>query len=293
MKWLLIEVNEYTRRNKITEVKRTKLAPTHTLKDLRETIRERDREKTAVIMAEISDQRGHAELGRMLLRLGSGYLDVSLSHSVSCTAFIFLEIEDRGKFNSWPSFSVLVDYFCKGGYSEEPETNRVANADEIIDENMLRAVSGRGIGNLHDTITIYAISMSRPHLGDPDYSHLVESWLRYIGDKTAEPFTGFTGAATGGEKLEFSGFEELFRGRKVDELVNRAWVMLADPVDRTMFGKYLLRCCIGSIGSSVDPHVFTGLGSVLWVIDRFWKTPPIPLTALYQYLDYVSRAILR
>lgn len=288
---LRVEVNEYSRRDKIGEARRFGGAPSHNFEDLVEAIRGGDRDQAANVMATISHARGKTEFSRMLLRLGSAYLDDSLGHSVSCTAFILLELIERGEADSWPSFSVLADYFCKGGYSEEPETGSLGDAARVVDGNILRAVSGRGIRALHDTITIYAIEASRPHLEDADYGRLVASWLSYIGDKPAEPFE-LGGAAADEGELSFDVFEELFRGREVDELVARASRMLADPVGRAMLGDYLLRCSVGAYRGRVDPHVFTGLGSVLWVVDRFWATPSIPLTALYQYVDYASGALL-
>jgi len=46
-------------------------------------------------MSAFCDQKGRTEFARRLLLLGSGYLKVSLGHSLSCTAFILLEMLQR------------------------------------------------------------------------------------------------------------------------------------------------------------------------------------------------------
>ena len=64
------------------------------------------------------DHRGKAALARQLLLLGSGYLDESLGHSISCTAFILLEMLKRPKDDPWPVPGILSDYFCKGDFQD-------------------------------------------------------------------------------------------------------------------------------------------------------------------------------
>ena len=49
----------------------------------------------AALMLAFLEQLGNVELARRLLLLGSGYLNRSLGHSISCTAFILLEMIER------------------------------------------------------------------------------------------------------------------------------------------------------------------------------------------------------
>jgi hypothetical protein len=88
-----LELMEYARRPKLQKLPKGKpLTTPVSFKDVESAIREQDRGKTAVLMATFYAQAGGAELARRLLLLGSGYLQDSLGHSVSCTAFILLEM---------------------------------------------------------------------------------------------------------------------------------------------------------------------------------------------------------
>ena len=91
-----LEVNEYARRPKLEKLPKPKLlTSTVSFSDVESAIRERDWEKAAVSMATFHARAGGTELARRLLLLGSGYLSQSLGHSVSCTAFILLEMLER------------------------------------------------------------------------------------------------------------------------------------------------------------------------------------------------------
>ncbi len=286
---LRVEVNEYSRREKMKEVRRPE-GPREA-GSLKEAIRGGDVEETAAAMDTINRKNGSGALGAQLLRLGSGYLDGSLGHAVSCTSFILQELGDRGPSSCWPSISVLADYFCKGGYAEEDETGTVTEREETIGENILRAVSDTGIASLHDTLTIFAIAKSRPNLDDSTYFRLVGSWIRYLGDKRAEPFR--VKRSSGEGRLEFGEFEDLFLAGDVEKLVTRASAMLTGEEGVALLSDYLLRGVIRNQGNRADPHVFTGLGSIRWVIGTHWDSPDVKPTALYQYLDYASRAMKR
>ena len=283
---LRVEVSEYARREKFKAPIKYGEFPPHTQGDLREAIMKRDRDEVANILAATGSCEGKVELSHRLLRLGSGYLDSSLGHSVSCTAFILLEYSERKREDEWPTYSVIADYFCKGEYSEEPVDMSVPDPNRIVEDNMLRAVSGTGIGALHDAITIYAIEMAKPITGDSIHSHLVGSWFNFLGDKKAEPFIGDS-KPSGGETLDYSKFYELYSGREAEKLVSYASKMIVDLDDRRKLCHFLVKGLCDSYRGSYNPHFLTGLGMVLWVINRHWETPRIPETALYQYLDYL------
>ena len=285
-----VEVNEYARRPKMAVVRR----PRRSLRKaggLTEAIRGGDVEGTAAAMDAINRLEGSDALAAMLLRLGGGYLGKSLGHSVSCTSFILQELRDRGPDGCWPSLSVLAKYFCEGGYAEEDETSPVSNRGKAVEGNILRAVSGTGIASLHDNLTIYAVEKIRPHIDDATYSRVVSSWIGYLGDKGDEPFRLTQGV--GGSMLGFEEFERLLQAGEVEKLVQRASPMLASEDGPDIIGVYTLRVVVRNMGGRVDPHVLTGLGSLLWVIGRGWDSPEVKPTALYQYLNYSFGSIKR
>jgi hypothetical protein len=103
-----LELTEYTRRPKLEKLPKGKPLTTPVFfKDVESAIREQDREKTAVLMATFFAQAGGADLARRLLLLGSGYLRDSLGHSVSCTAFILLEMLERADQDPWPVLATM------------------------------------------------------------------------------------------------------------------------------------------------------------------------------------------
>ena len=88
-----IEISECTRRPKLEELPQIKrVSSAVSFKDCEAAIGDQDWEKTAVLMAAFHARYGGEQLARRLLLLGSGYLDRTLGHSISCTAFILLEM---------------------------------------------------------------------------------------------------------------------------------------------------------------------------------------------------------
>ena len=184
-----LEVNEYTRRPKLEKLPKANLLPsTVSFSDVESAIREQDWEKTTVVMATFHAQAGGTDLARRLLLLGSAYLNPSLGHSVSCTAFILLEMLERTDQDPWPALATLADYFCKGGFYVTPALRKTPAfpSNEIFDQHLLRATSGRGIVNLHHTITIYAMERVRHFFTKEEYNHMIGAWIGFMGDKKLE-----------------------------------------------------------------------------------------------------------
>src|SRR4030067_2101275 len=123
-----LEVTEYARRTKMKKIRRASL-PTHLIsfKEIEVAIGENNPEKAATLMAAFLAQKGGPEFARRVLLLGSGYLNDSLGHSVSCTAFILLEMLERGAEDCWPALSALADYFCKGRFHITPTLKKTAS----------------------------------------------------------------------------------------------------------------------------------------------------------------------
>ena len=164
---LRLEVSEYARQPKLDLIPRTQTGLT-SLEAFQEAIRAKDVAAAAAHMGAFHRAFGAVELARRLLLLGSGYLEGSLGHSVSCTGFIVQEMIHQESQDPWPTLAFLADYFCKGGFSEmvELRPDGAPPDEETLAAQMVRAVSGRGIVNLHHTITLYGIERVRHLVND-------------------------------------------------------------------------------------------------------------------------------
>jgi hypothetical protein len=283
-----LELTEYTRRPKLEKLPKGKpLATPVIFKDVESAIREQDREKTAVLMATFFAQAGGADLARRLLLLGSGYLRDSLGHSVSCTAFILLEMLERTDQDPWPALVTLADYFCKGKFHTTPVLRKTlaSPSEEVFDHHLSRATSGRGIVDLHHTITIYAIEHVRHFFTEEEYNHMIGAWITFMEDKKLRlvmldsPRTEFQG--------DYNRFYETFGTLEARSVVASIQEMIASEQGRWELGRFLIKGLCDLYQGDYNPHYLTGLGSALWVADRCWKQAPVVANAFYQYLDFL------
>jgi hypothetical protein len=279
-----LEIFEYTRRPKLEKVFPPAQIPSSgPFEELEAAILDGKREKTAALMAAFQQRWGKAQLARRLLLLGSGYLDRSLGHSLSCTAFILLEMMERPEQDSWPALVTLADYFCKGGFSSTPRLRNAApQSEQALDHHLLRATSGQGIVNLHHTITRYAAERIRHLLSDAEYSHLIACWIDFLGGKEeASPAIE--------PPIEINDYPEFYRyfSKREEVPVLASFAGLAPTEEgRKRLGRYLIRGVCDLYQGNYDPHYLTGLGSALWVVNRHWNQPSLALNALRQYLNY-------
>ena len=286
--FLRLEVAEYARRPKLEEFPRQEvLTITVSFSDIESAIRERDREKTAVLMAAFYAQAGGAEFARRLLILGSGYLQESLGHSVSCTAFILLEMLERKDQDPWPALATLADYFCKGHFHTTPVLLKTPTSysQDALEHHLLRATSGRGIVNLHHTITIYAIEHVRQFFTVEEYHHMIAAWIAFMGEKESQPVKLDQSKAN--LQNDYSRFYEMFSALEAKPVVASLQGMTASDQGRLQLGRFILKGLCDRYQGDYNPHYLTGLGSTLWVTDRFWKQSAIVVNALYQYLDFL------
>ena len=286
-----LEVREYARRPKAEKIRRGKaLTSPVPFKDIETAIKENDPEKASVLMATFLEQKGGVEFSRRLLLLGSGYLSNSLGHSVSCTAFILLEMLERTDQDSWPALSALAIYFCKGRFHTTPMPMPQSSppVKEILDLNLFRATSGRGIVNLHHTITRYAIERSRTFLTPEDYSHMINVWIQFLGDKKEE--RAALKGSTAGNVEDYDRFYGNFSERKAGPMVESLQRMMPSGEGRRKMGRFLIQGLCDKYQGNYDPHYVTGLGSTLWLLDHYWKDTPVATNALYQYLTFCSTA---
>jgi hypothetical protein len=224
-------------------------------------IKENDPGKACVLMAAFLEQKGGTEFARCLLLLGSGYLNNSLGHSVSCTAFILLEMLERTDQASWPALSALASYFCKGRFHTTPVPKLPAPppTKEMLDLNLLRATSGGGIVNLHHTITRYAIERSRKLLTPEDYSHMANAWIQFLGDKKEEEVTLKGSVAGVGE--DYDRFYEMFLELKAGPVAASLQGMINSGEGRRKLGRFVIQSLCDKYQGNYDPHYVTGLVS--------------------------------
>lgn len=282
-----LEVREYARRPKVEKIpRRNPLTSSVNFTDIEAAIKENDPEKVSVLMATFLEQKGGKEFARRLLLLGSGYLNNSLGHSVSCTAFILLEMIEQTDQDAWPALSALASYFCKGRFdvTPVPKASGPPPSRELFDLNLLRATSGRGIVNLHHTITRYCIERVRHFLSQEDYSHMVYAWIQFLGDKKEESVTLKGDEAVPVE--DYDRFYETFSKLKAGPVAASLQRMTASGEGRHKLARFLIQGLCDQYQGSYDPHFVTGLGSALWLLDHYWKDTAIASNGLYQYVDY-------
>jgi len=279
-----LEISEYTQRPKAAASARPcRQYPAVSFSRIEIAIREGETEKVAAFMQAFLEQEGEAELARRLLLLGSGYLDRSLGHSVSCTAFILLEMLERPGQDLWPALCTMADYFCRGHFQSTPELHGTdLLSDEEHEQQLLRATSGFGIVNLHHTITRYAIERVRHLLSEAEYAHMIDCWVEFLGDKRLEE-----PPATAGAKA--TDYDSLYRSIVQSEELSALSCLtglIATPEERQQLGRYMLKGVCDQYQGNYNPHILTGLGSALWVVNRFHNRPLIAANALRQYLNY-------
>jgi len=283
---VMLEINEYARRPKLEKIPRSRLNSPVSFTDLESAIRQGNREKAAAQVYAFQEQKGKKELARRLLLLGSGYLDQSLGHSVSCTAFILLEMMERTDQDPWPTLATLADYFCKGQFHTTPDLPKATAVppEEVQYQQLLRAASGPGIVNLHHTITRYAVERVRHLLSDSEYSHMIARWIDFMGAKSAKTIS--LDHPEEREVKDYAHFYRYFSKREEKTILASLAKMVPSEEGRQQIGSYLIKGICDLYQGNYDPHYLTGLASALWVVNHHWNQPAIAINALAQYANY-------
>lgn len=259
-----LELLEYARRAKLEEGSPKLPLRSHvSFADIEKSIAEKDRESTTLLLCAFLEQQGQKELLRRLLLLGSGYLNQSLGHSISCTAFILLEVVERSGIDAAPALFLLADYFCKGGFHTTPPL-KAAPATASITDHLSRAVTGTGFAGLHHTITLYAIERTKSFFTLEKHGHMVAAWLEFVGDKQAEPDI----FPLGGKITECGQFYASFSQLDVDTVLDLSRGMINTP-QQSKLCSFLVSGVCDLYQGNYNPHYLTGLGSLLWIINNF------------------------
>ncbi|MEJ2056819.1 MAG: hypothetical protein P8X39_03140 [Desulfofustis sp.] len=155
---------------------------------------------------------------------------------------------------------------------------------EVYLLDLKRAVSGTGIVALHHTITLYAIERGKHFWDHAEYDHGLTMWSRMLGDKEEDLYPIEEIAA---EPLaDFTTFLKIFRQADPMLLLGYAKKALGFEKDRQRLAGFLIKAVLRCYNGHYNPHYLTGLGSSLWLMDRFHDHADIVLSGLYQYLDY-------
>ncbi len=297
---LYVETLEYARRKKLERPRQgleqagetTSRSASALFHDVEQAIESQDPDRAASAFAVFLRQQGAKELARRILLLGSGYLDRSLGHSVSCTAFILREMLARHDQDPWPALVILADYFVKGRFMTTPPLRKRAQVQgRGLSDSLLRSTTGASFVDIHHTITFYAIERSRRLLSDPEYGHLVASWLDWMAEKeahvvTVEPSKRDTVPAYG-------SFYEAFSALDTAAVFKMAVSLVASVEGRKLLGRFLIKGLCDLYQGDYDPHYVTGLGATLWMVEQHADHPSVASNVLYQYLDFLRNSIQR
>lgn len=280
-----LEISEYTRRPKSKVLPKT--AHIHLsvrFPDIEAAIRKEEKERAAVLLYTFLEQKGVAELASKLLLLGSGYLGQSLGHSLSCTAFILLEMMERTDYDPWPVLASLADYFCQGWFHTTPPLREATlpSKDTLI-QHLLKATSGSSIVDLHHTITFYSIQRVRHLLSEEEYAHMMASWLDFMGTKSVKLPSLVSSVET---ITDYTNFYPFLLKREIKPALSSLETMISSPEGRQQLGRYLIKGVSDLYEGDYDPHFLTGLGSALWLVNTYWNQPHLAMNALRQYLIY-------
>jgi len=282
-----LEINEYARRPLMEKLPRANpLTSPVSFSDVESAIREQDWEKTAILMATFYEQKGREELSRRFLLLGSGYLNDSLGHSVSCATFILLEMMEHTDHDPWPALATLSNFFCKAQFHTTPSLRKLKDFrnDESLYHHMLEATSGLGIIKMHHTITRYAIERTRHFFSEAEYNHLIGAWIAFMENRREERVD--LNSHEMEPATDYTRFYQIFSRQEAKPVVAALSGMISSKEGRQQLGRFLIKGLCDQYPGHYDPHCLTGLGSALWVMEQYWNQPPLPLHALFQYLDF-------
>jgi hypothetical protein len=284
---VFLEILEYTRRTKLEKVApppspRSQVA----FEDIEKAIALRDRDGTAFLLSSFLAREGWTRLLRRLLLLGSGYLADSLGHSVSCTAFILLELIERPHIDAWPALFLLADYFCKGGFHTTPPLRELPAAPSLADY-LRRSVGGTGFIDLHHTITLYAIERTASFFTREEHGHLIAAWAAFMGDKGPSPLP----SASAGRVDEYDRFYGSFSKLDAGGVLDLVGGMIGSPEDRSRLCTLLITGVCDLYRGEYDPHYLTGLGALLRLINRYHEDIGLVQNGLSQYLGFYFRGM--
>jgi hypothetical protein len=281
-----LEVIEYTRRAKLGRASGGRPVKRNVpFDEIEAAIRREDREKTVTLLSAFHERQGPEELARRLLLLGSGYLNQSIGHSISCTTFILLEMLKRPDQDPLPSLFALAHYFCKGHFFHTLPVTAAGPpfSEDALALEVLRASSGTGFVNIHHTITLYAVEQGSHLLADDEHQKLLAACTAFMDGKEIRKADPGPEDAPAADYAQFYG--EL-SSREATSAVKSLIGLTGSETGRRLFGRFLIKGVCALYDGAYDPHYLTGLGATLWAINRFPGNREIAANVLHQYLDF-------
>jgi len=81
-------------------------------------------------------------------------------------------------------------------------------------------------------------------------------------------------------------FWDIFSKMDAKSVITYSKDLMSSPKGRKKLGSFLIKGLCDKYNGDYNPHYLTGLGSSLFMVERYWNKPPIVENALYQYLDF-------
>jgi hypothetical protein len=281
-----LEVTEYTRRSKLGRPSVGKSVKQNvTFNEIEVAIGAEDQEKTVALLSALRERQGAKELARRLLLLGSGYIEQSIGHSISCTAFILLEMLKRTDQDPLPSLFTLAHYFCKGHFRVTPPltTSDPPFTEDALVRDTFRASSGTGFTNIHHTITLYAVERVSHLLADDEKQKLLSACTAFMGGKEIRKIDP---GAEDTPTADYARFYQVFSSLETTAVMKSLIGLTDSATGRRILSRFLVKGVCDLYNGAYDPHYLTGLGAALWAVNRFPGNCEIAANALYQYLDF-------
>jgi hypothetical protein len=90
---------------------------------------------------------------------------------------------------------------------------------------------------------------------------------------------------------DYKQFFEVFSKLDAKSTVALLRGLIVSEEGRRQLGRFLIRGVADLYQGNYNPHYLTGLGSVLWVVEKYWNQTPVVMNALFQYLDFFFKGI--
>jgi hypothetical protein len=112
---------------------------------------------------------------------------------------------------------------------------------------------------------------------------MLTSWIEYVGDKRVELFPLERELDV---PEDYGQFYRIFSDLDASETVNSLAGLLDTDLKRRQMGQFIIKGLCQRYKTDYNPHFVTGLGSIMWLIGRYWNQPDIVLTGLHQYISF-------
>lgn len=129
----------------------------------------------------------------------------------------------------------------------------------------------------------------RQFFSKEEHNHMLAAWIDFMGDKKAEPFSVDGGGLE--PPADYARFYKIFSSLEARPVVESLVPMITSPQNRRQMGRFLIKGLCDLYQGDYNPHYLTGLGSALWVADRYWDQGQIVANALFQYIDFFFTGI--